>query len=87
MFFYTSGEVYISPVWEFRDSTNHGTMTTMVESWLYHGKWAMVLLWLYHGTMVGSTGVDKGGPGGPGPPNSLAGQKNNFFVNIEGLSS
>ena len=29
-----------------------------------------------------ATGVDKGGPGGPGPP--MAGQKN-FLVKIEGL--
>ena len=32
---------------------------------------------------VTHTGVDKGGPGGPGPP--IAGQKI-FFVKIEGLS-
>ena len=35
-----------------------------------------------HGYLY-DTGVDKGGPEGPGPP--IAGQKRIFFVKIEGL--
>jgi len=36
--------------------------------------------------VMGATGVDKGGPGGPGLP-PMAGQKRIFLVKIEGLST
>jgi len=37
------------------------------------------------GHQLPTTGVDKGGPGGPSSPNGTA--KKNFFLKIEGISS